>query len=129
MAVKFNDSTNLRPEGERILDAPLVSIDLNDFCNQVKKEKPFRESDRNAMTVYKNSQMRIVLIALHEDTIIPRHKAEGVISVHVLDGKIKFSTDSEEMEMGPGRMVTLHKGIPHTVKGLKESVFLLTIAK
>ncbi|MEO5648413.1 MAG: hypothetical protein ABIR03_00660 [Ginsengibacter sp.] len=33
MEIKQNESTELRPEGGRVLDAPLVTIDLADFIN------------------------------------------------------------------------------------------------
>ena len=39
-SVKYNDQTDLRPEGERILDAPLVHMDLNEFSKTIKSEKP-----------------------------------------------------------------------------------------
>jgi len=128
MDVKFNDSTELRPDGERILDAPLVHINIKEFTKQLLEEEAWKKRDRNAMTVYKTDGMRIVLIALHEDAVMARHKAEGIISVQVLKGKMNFITDERTVELEEGMMVTLHKGKPHSVAALKETVFLLTIA-
>ena len=128
MEIKYNESTDLRPEGERIMDAPLVSIDVDDFIKKMKREPAWENGDRNAMTIYKTSGMRIVLIALHKEAELKRHVTEGIISVQVLDGKINFTTDDKEVEIEKGQMITLHKGIYHQVKALKESVFLLTIA-
>lgn len=128
MDVKYNASTELRPEGERILDAPQVQINLKEFTKQLMDEQTWEKSDRNAMTVYKTDGMRIVLVALHEDAVMTKHKAEGIVSVHVLEGKINFITDERSVEMEPGMMVTLHKGKHHSVAAIKKSVFLLTIA-
>jgi len=128
MEVKYNESTELRPEGERIMDAPLVSIDIPDFMEQLKKEPAWENGDRNAMTVYKTNGMRIVLIALHKDAELKRHTAEGIISVQVLEGKISFATDDKSVELDKGGMIALHKGLHHSVKAIKESVFLLTIS-
>lgn len=128
MYPKYNISTELRPEGERVLDAPMVSIDLNQFIDQIRDEKTWKKNDRNAITVFKTPGMRIVLISLHEDAIMAKHKAEGIISVHVLDGRINFITDDRTEELTNGQMVTLHKGISHSIAALKKSVFLLTIA-
>lgn len=128
MEVKYNDSTELRPEGERILDAPLVQINLKEFTKQLMNEQAWEKSDRNAMTVYKTDGMRIVLVALHEDAVMTKHKAEGIVSVHVLEGKINFITEERSIELEEGMMVTIHKGMPHSLAAIKKSVFLLTIA-
>ena len=127
MEIKNNDSTDLRPEGARLMDAPLVSMDIPEFIKQLKSEATWENSDRNAMTVYKTNGMRIVLIALHEDAVMQKHTADGIISVQVLEGEIIFSTDDQSMVIRKGQMIALHKGVPHSVKAIKESVFLLTL--
>ena len=128
MEVKYNESTELRPEGGRLLDATLVSIDIPDFIKQIKNEPAWEKNDRNAMTVYKTDGMRIVLVALHEDAVMARHTADGIISVQILEGKINFITDGKSVELEKGHMIALHKGEPHSVAAIKESVFLLTLA-
>ena len=127
MEIKYNESTELRPEGERLMDAPLVSMDIPEFIKQIKDEPAWKNNDRNAMTIYKTNGMRIVLIALHKDAELTRHTADGIISVQVLDGKINFSTDDKSVEIEKGQMIALHKGLHHSVKAIKESVFLLTL--
>lgn len=127
MEIKYNESTELRPEGERLMDAPLVSMDIPEFIKQIKDEPAWKNKDRNAMTVYKTNGMRIVLIALHKDAELTRHTADGIISVQVLDGKISFNTDDKSVEIEKGQIIALHKGLHHSVKAIKESVFLLTL--
>ena len=80
------------------------------------------------MTVYKTKGMRIVLIALHEDTIIDKHTTNGIVSVQVLEGEINFTANGESAILKPGQIITLHRNVPHTVAAVKESVFLLTVA-
>ena len=125
--VKYNDQTKLRPEGERILDAPLVHLDLKEFSKTIKHEKAWKEKDRNAMTVYKTDGMRMVLIALHKGAVLERHTAKGNISVQVMEGEINFSTDNQTVLLKEGQAIALHKEIPHEVTAVKESVFLLTL--
>jgi quercetin dioxygenase-like cupin family protein len=127
MEVKQNESTELRPEGARLIDAPLVSIDIPQFIKELKKESAWENSDRNGITVYKTDGMCIVLIALHEDAIMQKHVAEGIISVQVLEGEINFNTGEQSVLIKKGQMITLHKGLPHSVAATKESVFLLTM--
>lgn len=128
MEAKHNESTELRPKGGRLLDAPVVPINMPDFIHQIKKEPTWEKSDRNAMTIYKTDGMRIVLIALHEDAVIEKHTANGVISVQVLDGEINFITEGQSITLKKGEMIAVHRNIPHSVAAIKESVFLLTVA-
>ena len=127
MEIKSNESTDLRPEGGRLMDAPLVSMDIPEFIQQLKEEATWKNSDRNAMTVFKTNGMRIVLIALHEDAILKEHTADGIISVQVLEGEVIFSAVGQSVVIKQGQMIALHKGLPHSVKAVKESAFLLTL--
>lgn len=128
MEAKHNESTESRPEGDRIMDAPLVSMNIPDFVRQIKTEAAWEKSDRNAITIYKTEGMRIVLIALHEDAIMVKHAARGIISVQVFDGEIVFNTEHQSVVLKKGDMIALHRGEPHSVAAVKESVFLLTLS-
>lgn len=124
---KFNQATPQRPKGDRPLDAPLVEMDLTSFREQIKQELAWKNSDRNAITIFKTSGMRIVLIALHKGAEMKTHTAPGIISVQVLEGQIKFHTEQKTSGLQKGQMLALHAGIPHSVFAHEESVFLLTI--
>lgn len=128
MAIKSTQSTSLRPEGVRILDAPLVEINLKQLMEIIQDEKTWAESGRNAMTVYKTDGMRIVLIALRQNEQMAEHKAEGIVSILVMQGILQVETDERTVELTEGKMVTMHKEMRHSVKALETCAFLLTIA-
>lgn len=125
MEIKINAATKQRPEGVRIMDAPLVSIDIFSFIEKIKKEKKWKETDRNAITVLKTDGLRIVLIALHKNAEMVKHKAEGMISIQVLKGKLQFNTDQQSVNLGKGQMLALHEGILHSLLAKKKTIFLL----
>lgn len=128
MESKKNESTEQRPSGERLVDAPLVPIDVPYYMQEIRREKAWIKGPRNAITLFKSDNMRIVLVALHVEAELPRHTAEGTISVQVLEGRIRFSTDRQQVDLTTGQVITLHPGIPHSVYGLEEAVFLLTLS-
>lgn len=128
MEHQSNDATPLRPKGNRLLNAELVEMNLLAFIDQLKQEITWAESDRNSITVFKSETMRIVLMGLHQNAELKAHKANGVISVQVLEGKINFITDQKSLFMEKGQMIALHENIIHGVKALTESFFLLTLA-
>lgn len=128
MENKSNEATPQRPEGDRLLDAPLVTMNLNHLMEQVRNEPSWKDSDRNSITIYKSENMRIVLIGLQNNAELKTHTANGIISVQVLEGRIKFTTEQQVAELEKGQMLALKKQIPHSVLALKETFFLLTLA-
>jgi len=127
MEEKFNEATDQRPEGDRVIDAAMVTIDLPAFMEQIKQEAAWKERDRNAITVFKTNGMRLVLIALHAGAEMKTHTADGIISVQVIDGRMKFTANNRSAELSKGQMLALHKGIPHSVQAIEETIFLLTL--
>lgn len=128
MENKSNDATPQRPDGERILNAPLVEMNINDFIKQIRSEPTWSDSDRNSVTLFKSETMRIVLIGLHKNAEMKPHKANGVISVQVVEGKIEFTTEQKSTQIEKGQMIALTENITHNVRALTESFFLLTLA-
>ena len=125
---KSNDATPQRPEGSRVLDAALVEMDLYRRIAQMKNESTWKESNHNAITLFKSAGMRIVLMGMHEHAELKPHKANGVISVQVLEGKINFITEHRTSVVEKGQMIALHENSTHSVVALAETFFLLTLA-
>jgi len=128
MEDKSNDATPQRPEGNRILNAQLVEMNPYELIDQLKNETTWTDSDRNSITMFKSETMRIVLMGLHENAELTTHKANGVISVHVLEGKLNFSTDEQSAILAKGQMIALQENIMHSVLAVQESFFLLTLS-
>lgn len=127
MENKIIEATNQRPTSNHIIDASLVNINIPAIIKQIKNEKTWTESDRNAITVFKTNGLSIVLIALHQNAEMIKHKTDGLISVQVIDGEIKFSTDKESYNLKSGQMVALHSCIEHSILAVEETVFLFTV--
>lgn len=127
MEEKSNEATTQRPQGDRIIDAPLVTIDLRSFNEQIRNEKPWKDRNRNSITVFKTNGLRILLIALHKNAEMTKHTASGMISLQVLEGQLLFTTEEQSVELSSGQMVALHAGVPHSVLAKEETIFLLTL--
>ncbi|MFB9862079.1 cupin domain-containing protein [Rufibacter immobilis] len=113
---------------ERVLDAPILTMDLAALINQIKQEQAWASTDRTSHTMYKNDGMRMMLMGLHAGAELKKHTAPGIISVQVLEGNIEFSTENETVHLSKDQLLTLQAGVPHRVVALEESFFLLTMA-
>ncbi|MBX2931413.1 MAG: cupin domain-containing protein [Chitinophagaceae bacterium] len=128
MEYKSNDATPLRPQGDRVLNAPLVEMDLNKFIEQIKTEATWQESSHNSITIFKSDSLRIVLIGMHKNAVLKKHTTNAIISVQVLKGTIQFITDKETVSLTKGQMIALQPKISHSVQATTESFFLLSVA-
>ena len=66
MEYKSIDATILRPNGDRVLYAPYVEMNLNKFIKQLKAESTWKERDHNAITIYKSENATILLRGMHK---------------------------------------------------------------
>lgn len=125
MEIKRNDATSLRPEGDRVLDAPYVFMNFDEFRKQVKEEEAWEKGDRNGITIFKTDNLTTVLTCLHKDASIKENTVNGLFQVQVLDGKIRISTEDGDSEMKEGEMIVFHPNVRHSIEALKKSTLLL----
>jgi quercetin dioxygenase-like cupin family protein len=123
MADRRRETLNVLP-----LDAPLLTFDLPDLVRQIKSEETWHKAERNTIPLFKTDRMRGVLLALRAGTVISSHRADGPITVQLLEGRIRFSAESQTVTLVKGQLLTLQAGLPHAVEAEEESVFLLTVA-
>ena len=88
-----------------------------------------RESGRSAETLVKYDEFRIVLVRMRPGSYMSHHRAEGPISIHVLQGKIRVHLPENGVEdLESGGLLILGRCLEHDVEAVEESAFLLTIA-
>jgi quercetin dioxygenase-like cupin family protein len=129
-ALEDNMDMSERPHvtAERPLDGAWLSFDLPVMLKRIKAEETWRLSSRNAMTLMKSRGQRIVLIAMHGKTEIPMHRADGQLSLQVIQGSLRVHTDAQAITLGKGELLALHAEIPHAIEAIRESAFLLTLS-
>lgn len=128
MEINTLDATPQRPAGHRLLDAPLVVLNLPALLTQLRQEPAWQNGDRNSITAYKTDGLRIVLLALRAGAELKTHTAPGTISVQVLEGQLSFTAGPQTDTLKSGQMLVLHAGLAHSVAAMTDAVFLLTLA-
>lgn len=123
------DATPQRPDGERVINASLTEIDLRKFIDELKTESTWKDSDRNSITVHKSDALVIVLVGLHDKAELKPYNVKGILSLHLLDGKIHLLTEQKNVELHKGNIIVLQENIFHSISAKEDSWILLTIAK
>jgi quercetin dioxygenase-like cupin family protein len=126
MEYKRNEATLNRPEGDRVLDALYVCIDLPDFIRQLKEEPAWQKNDRNGITVFKTDQLTMVLTMLHKEAVIKDNVVDGLFTLQVIEGSVRISTIDGDVELKEKQLINLHANEPHSIEALSDAVLLLS---
>jgi quercetin dioxygenase-like cupin family protein len=81
-----------------------------------------------SVTLLKTDSLRLVLVNLDAGEGLKEHSAPGGITIHCIKGTIEVVAGADSAHLGPGELVAMDPGVRHSVMGVTESAFLLTIA-
>ncbi len=82
---------------------------------------------RSARTLMKDGPLRLTLIALAAGGGMPSHRAEGPVSIHLLEGDVVLDVEEREYALEPGEVLVLASGVQHGVRSSGGCVLLLTV--
>lgn len=105
----------------------LFTCSLPELVQQLKQEANWEKTGRGASLLQKTERLRLVLNVLKAGAEIKLHQAPGPITVHCIEGKIKFFAEEKEVVLREGEMLSLQEFVRHSVEAVEESAFLLTV--
>ncbi len=110
-------------------DTTVTSFSLLPMANQLMAEDVIEKTGRNALTLARGNDLTVVLMVLKDQASLHEHTAPGPITVTALSGHLAFSTatESEPMMLRTGDAAVCAAHLPHSVKALEDSAFLLVI--
>jgi len=82
---------------------------------------------RAAKTLIKEGPVTVTLIGVNPGGSLHAHKADGPITVQVLEGEIEFSIGDATRALAAGTLLALDGGITHAVHSAHGGMFLLTV--
>jgi hypothetical protein len=131
MEEKHNNATPQRPEGARPLDAGIIPIDIEKFCEQIKKEEAYHKNGKNAITVFKSDKVTITIIALQATQKFHpgNEENEATMSLQVLKGNLHFESFGNEINLSDGELLTLHQQLSFKATAINDVICLLTMVK
>ena len=106
----------------------VFTFDLVGELARLHAEQAWQRGDRNAKTLVKDADLRVVLIALRAGMRMEEHHAPGRITIQTIVGRLALRVAGQTVDLPMGHLLTLGPAIPHDVEAREESAFLLTIA-
>lgn len=112
---------------ERALAGDVLVFDLRS-----QGERPpvvVERGHRTARTLLKDGPLRVTQVILAPGAEIAEHQSSGAITVQVLEGLVRFTTDGRTHDLGPGQLLSARPGVRHAVSSAGGATFLLTVAR
>jgi quercetin dioxygenase-like cupin family protein len=113
--------------GPRLAE-PVAQFNLQRELELLRAEDAWQEFDRNAKTLVKNPELRVVLIALKADARLEQHWAAGPVTVQALTGRVRLHLPETVLDLPAGELASIGAAIRHDLEALEPSAVLLTIA-
>ncbi len=111
----------------RLLAGPFLGFDIDEELEHLRNEPEYAEHDRNAITLAKEGDLRIVLVSLRRDALIGDEEADGTISIQVVEGTVSVDSRDETVDLTAGQLAVVAAGDPWLVGAREESAVLVTI--
>ena len=68
-----------------------------------------------------------VLFAFEAGGELTDHSAHGLVTIHVLEGRLMVQADGHDHELGVGQVLILNPDVPHDVRAPEAGAMLLTV--
>jgi quercetin dioxygenase-like cupin family protein len=105
---------------------PILHFDLLKEPGELRREA-FWSRGRNAKTLAKHGDVRVVLTVMKAGEELRQHHAHGTVLIQLLQGRVTTSVLDRILELSPGHLLVLDPNLPHNVQAIEDSVVLLTI--
>lgn len=112
----------------RVLDAPVLSVDLRRELERLHGEDAWKTERRNAITLMKGPLLRVVLEAMQVGARMHVPRVDGPSTLVPLSGRIALLADGRRAEAGPWTLLSLETHVSYEVEALEEAAFVLTLS-
>lgn len=113
----------------RALAGEKLTFDLTGQIEEVKQDESYTRSGRAGRTLVKAGPMRLTLTVLAAGVEVGTHHAESPMTIHVLQGALRYRVGDDEFGLGRGQVLFFGPGHAQDIKALEDTALLLTIAQ
>ncbi|HET8571868.1 MAG TPA: cupin domain-containing protein [Candidatus Limnocylindria bacterium] len=124
-ATEDDDRLRTRPS-ERFAGSEHL-FDLNAEAEKLLREPGGARNGHRQITLFRRGGITLVLFVFEEDGYLVDHQADGYVTVQVITGEIRMTTDRGDHAMPQGSLLLLEPGIRHDVRAVSASRMLLTV--
>ncbi|MGE3540277.1 MAG: cupin domain-containing protein [Candidatus Tectimicrobiota bacterium] len=117
----------LRRAPRERLSGPSQVLDLHQALRDLRAAAPAVHGGHRQSTLVHHAPLSQLLFAFETDGALDNHAAPGVVTLHVLEGRLLVQADGQEYTLRAGQVLVLSPDVLHNVRALEASGLLLTV--
>jgi quercetin dioxygenase-like cupin family protein len=121
------ESDRLRPHPTERFSAPQQLIDLRAAAADLAREAAAAPQRHRQKTLIRYGHTTVALFHFAQGATMPDHRANGTVTIHVLEGRIAVRTADQQHALSAGQILVLAPGVTHDLHADQESHMLLTV--
>ncbi len=90
----------LRPHPEDRLASPVQVVDLAAAAAELRAELHAPVAGHRQIAVVRHGPVTIIQFVFDEGGLLKQHRADGVVTIHVLEGRLQVIVDDDAREVG-----------------------------
>lgn len=79
--------------------------------------------------VHRDDDFDVTVFGFDAGEGLTEHTASRSAIVQVLEGRLRFTADGEELDAGPGFWLHMTPGTPHAIEAVEPTIMLLTLVR
>ena len=113
----------------RALTGEKLTFDLAVQIAELRQDESYIRSGRVGRTLIKAGPLRLTLTVIAEGVDIGTHHAASPMTLHVLEGRLKYRVGDDAFEIGQGEVLFFGPGHAQDIQALEDTALLLTITR
>jgi quercetin dioxygenase-like cupin family protein len=122
-----NDKQRVGLHGRK-LQGKLLTFLLDAQDNELRARAKDATAGLASRTLVKQGALRITQVALRKGAALESHHVAGPLSIQVLRGTLRLTTDEGDTDLAADSLASLAAGVVHAARGLSNCSLLLRIS-
>ncbi len=112
----MNSPERLREHPEDRLSPPIQVINLAESAARLRGESHPAVAGHRQIAVFRSGPVTLVHFLFDADGELKEHRADGVVTIHVLAGQLIVSAEGVDHALSAGAVIAFGPGVPHGVR-------------
>lgn len=102
-------------------------LDLHQVLADLRAEEHEGRHGHRQITVFRRAPVTHVLFAFEAGGRLDQHSTSGLVTIHVLEGRMNVRAEGKDHELAAGGVLILSPEVAHDVHALEASGMLLSV--
>lgn len=122
------DEQRTRPAPRERFADPAMRFDLERELSDLREEEASSVHGHRQKALIKRNGHTVALFSFEKGGELSEHSANGYVTLHGLEGRLRVSVAGEETVLAPGSLVVMNPNTPHNVRAEERGAMLLHVS-